>query len=474
MAYNPEEDIKVSDLPEKTTDVVNDDKLLVIDSEDANILKQVDASKVKWSWWWSWDMLKSVYDKNNDWVVDNAEALWWKPASEYAKSADVQPTLESGVNIKTINGNSILWPWNIEIQGGTWTVDTEMSDTSTNAVQNKVIKAYVDSQSGWDGTTKTFIVGDFPTIAEWQEILDYYKSGKTPIIQHFNASYYPYYYRNVDGERVLVFVSAEASPSSITNTHVKNRLVINFNEIGVVTDFLPQRSTVWFLDTNFNYSTPYTPLYDWSPATKKYVDDAVVGGGWWTVDTEMSDSSTNAVQNKVIKTYVDTNTWTLNQLQRCRCNWWDLEVDDSNWPSNIVHRLTTPPKLITVDYTFKVVNRPWTSTPSYEKVYYGKWYAYFTDWYGWKDLLTEEEFIEEVDFNVWCFFNWQWYKGKMIHIEDSKWWYSYNFTIDTTDLNLTPNSNQQTINLNEEITWSWSANNEYYDYYYYWFYTIFA
>ena len=46
MTYNPEEDIKVSDLPEKTTDVVSDDKLLVIDSEDANILKQIDASKV--------------------------------------------------------------------------------------------------------------------------------------------------------------------------------------------------------------------------------------------------------------------------------------------------------------------------------------------------------------------------------------------------------------------------------------------
>ena len=148
MTYNPEEDIKVSDLPEKTTNVVSDDKLLVIDSEDANILKLVDASKVWWWWSGTWDMLKSVYDKNNDWVVDDAEALWWKPASDYALSDDTQDKLESWVNIKTINWNSILWPWNIEIQGGSGTVETEMSDTSTNAVQNKIIKAYVDSQSG--------------------------------------------------------------------------------------------------------------------------------------------------------------------------------------------------------------------------------------------------------------------------------------------------------------------------------------
>lgn len=40
------------------------------------------------------------------------------------------------------NGNAF-----IEMNGGeASTIDTEMSDTSTNAVQNKVIKAYVDEQ----------------------------------------------------------------------------------------------------------------------------------------------------------------------------------------------------------------------------------------------------------------------------------------------------------------------------------------
>ena len=147
MAYNPEEDIKVSDLPEKTTDVVSDDKLLVIDSEDANILKQVDASKVWWWWSGTWDMLKSVYDKNNNGIVDNSEALWWKPASDYALSDDTQDKLESWVNIKTINWNSILWPWNIVIQGWwTVTVDDTLSTTSENPVQNKVINTALQNK----------------------------------------------------------------------------------------------------------------------------------------------------------------------------------------------------------------------------------------------------------------------------------------------------------------------------------------
>lgn len=187
MAYNPEEDIKVSDLPEKTTNVVSDDKLLVIDSEDANILKQVDASKVWWWWSGTWDMLKSVYDTNNNGIVDNSEALWWFPASDYAKSADTQAKLESGVNIKTINWNSILWDGNIEI--GTWwtiSIDNTMSDTSENAVQNKVIKAYVDSQSG--GTVDT-TMSDVSTNAVQNKVIKEYVDGKWVKVFALTGSY---------------------------------------------------------------------------------------------------------------------------------------------------------------------------------------------------------------------------------------------------------------------------------------------
>ena len=57
-----------------------------------------------------------------------------------------QDTLVSGTNIKTINNQSLLGSGNIDIQGG-GTVDTQMSDSSENAVQNKVIKSYVDDNA---------------------------------------------------------------------------------------------------------------------------------------------------------------------------------------------------------------------------------------------------------------------------------------------------------------------------------------
>lgn len=68
-----------------------------------------------------------------------------------------QDSLVSGTNIKTINGNSVLGEGNIEISGGT--VDTTMSDTSENAVQNKVIKAYVDGLVGDINSVLTRING---------------------------------------------------------------------------------------------------------------------------------------------------------------------------------------------------------------------------------------------------------------------------------------------------------------------------
>lgn len=75
-----------------------------------------------------------------------------QPKGDYALKSDLTPlatksevnskqdTLVSGTNIKTINGNSLLGSGNIEIQGGsTIAVDSALSTTSTNPVQNKVV-----------------------------------------------------------------------------------------------------------------------------------------------------------------------------------------------------------------------------------------------------------------------------------------------------------------------------------------------
>ena len=68
-----------------------------------------------------------------------------------------QATLVSGTNIKTINNESILGSGNIDIQGGgSITVDTELSTTSENPVQNKVVTAALNGKGDrlqWDATS---------------------------------------------------------------------------------------------------------------------------------------------------------------------------------------------------------------------------------------------------------------------------------------------------------------------------------
>nr|DAM46380.1 MAG TPA: hypothetical protein [Bacteriophage sp.] len=62
-----------------------------------------------------------------------------------------QDTLISGTNIKTINNQSLLGSGNITIEGGggtTITVDAELSETSTNPVQNKIITEALNNKQG--------------------------------------------------------------------------------------------------------------------------------------------------------------------------------------------------------------------------------------------------------------------------------------------------------------------------------------
>ncbi len=60
--------------------------------------------------------------------------------SDYTNSIKKQDTLVSGENIKTINGQSILGSGNIEITTqGTIVIDDELSNDSTNPVQNKIV-----------------------------------------------------------------------------------------------------------------------------------------------------------------------------------------------------------------------------------------------------------------------------------------------------------------------------------------------
>lgn len=97
----------------------------------------------------TWDK-RDLLDSGSDYTVLNTSAKEILSAINEINTLakNKQDKLTSGTNIKTINNQSLLGSGNIEISAPSITVDTTISDTSMNPVQNKVIKAYIDGLVG--------------------------------------------------------------------------------------------------------------------------------------------------------------------------------------------------------------------------------------------------------------------------------------------------------------------------------------
>lgn len=183
-----------------------------------------------------------------------------------AELASKQDTLVSGTNIKTINGQTLLGEGNIEIQGGgTITVDSELSTTSENPVQNKVITNAINGkQDAGDYALKSEIpdTSGLATKTELSGKLDTatYNSEKASFETKENAAAT----YQVKGDYATTAQLNSKQDTLVSGTNIKT---INGNSLLGEGDITIQ------------------------------------AGG--TVDTEMSDTSKNAVQNKVIKKYID-------------------------------------------------------------------------------------------------------------------------------------------------------------------------
>ena len=139
-------------------------------------------------------------------------------------------------------------------------IDESMSDTSTNTVQNKVVKKYVDDHTVVDSS-----MSDTSTNAVQNKIVKKY----------------------VDDHTVV-----DAAISDSSTNAVQNKIVKRYVDTRTTFDSLMS-------DTSTNAVQ--------NKIVKRYVDDHTV------VDAAISDSSTNAVQNKIVKKYVDDGLNTLKK-----------------------------------------------------------------------------------------------------------------------------------------------------------------
>ena len=137
--------------------------------------------------------------------------------------------------------------------------------------------------------TKTFCLSWTSDLTTAQAAYDWYKAWNTPIIQCGSYTY------------ILEWASSNAVKFVSTNqswwTQWNSRTTVSTSAITLckssdTINCISASTTYWhnFLETDRNYSTPYTPQYDWSPATKKYVDDHV-WSQWWCITGILCDQT---------------------------------------------------------------------------------------------------------------------------------------------------------------------------------------
>lgn len=255
--------------------------------------------------WWGGDgdVTWPASSVDSDIVLFNGTT--WKTIKDSGKKlSNLQDKLVSWTNIKTVNGNSLLGSWNISISWWSWDV------TWPNGATNECIavfdgttgKAIKDSQVKVETiNTRTFSLSSTSATSTGTSIYNWYSAWKTPFVLYSDKIYT---FKGFSGG-VMTFWTAPTSTTKFNNQETGldvDRLQFTISG-GACTSIASATVTLMsVLDTGTNYSTPYTPQYNGSPATKKYVDDhdTVVSGDSgvvYTIKVSNSDPTSWTASN---------------------------------------------------------------------------------------------------------------------------------------------------------------------------------
>lgn len=278
---------------------------------------------------------------DTDIIATKEDLADYQPVGDYATKTELaskQDTLVSGTNIKTVNGQTLLGEGNIEIQGGgTITVDSELSTTSENPVQNKVITNAINGKQD---------AGDYALKSEIPDTSEL--ATKEELAAKLDTATYNSEKANFALKSELPDTSTLATKSEVTSGLATKLDVATYNadkptfalkteipdisglatktELSGKLDTATYNSEKASFETKENAAATYQVKGDYATTAQlNSKQDTLVSGtniktingnsllgegditiqAGGTVDTEMSDTSENAVQNKVIKKYID-------------------------------------------------------------------------------------------------------------------------------------------------------------------------
>ena len=251
-----------SDIPTKTSQLANDSGF-------------VTSTEVSTTYATKAEVPTKTSQLTNDSQYQTKANLDTALATKADKSslASKQDKLVSGTNIKTINNQSILGSGNISIESGTSiTVDSALSTTSENPVQNKVITKALQTKAN---------ASDIPTKVSQLEN-DSKFATQTAVVQGLATK--------ADKDSLT---SLEGSVSTLETTvgNQDKAIVANAQAIQGKQDKLVSGTNIKTINNQSILGSG---------------NISIEGGGTITVDDALSDTSENPVQNKVITTKVNS------------------------------------------------------------------------------------------------------------------------------------------------------------------------
>lgn len=179
---------------------------------------------------------------------------------------------------------------------GTPTVDTAMSDSSTNAVQNKVIKSYVDNAIN----TVEGEIGD-----GYQKLSDKLKSSDTTtqVTEANKDTLYP----TVGKTQKIADAAeaaAEAAAKSYTDAEVAKKQDV-ISDLSTIREGASKGATAVQNFNSLTNETEGTGTNDGKYVTSVTQTNGKIKASVVAFDASLSADSTNAPQSKVVKSYVD-------------------------------------------------------------------------------------------------------------------------------------------------------------------------
>ena len=305
------------DFEEKLT-MAQDDYILFSDSEDGNKIKKAQYKNLKWEkgdpwtpWadWQDWAAATITVWSVTTWAAGSSATVvnsWTSSAAILDFSipqgiawADGQDWADGAAATITVGTTTTLPAWSSATVTNSW--------TSSAAVLN----FWIPKGDAWVQDAKVFTLSSTSDLTNAQAAYDWYASWKEAIILY---SWRYYYFKSTWGGSVYFAVNEYTTLDNTDVTSLVQKtltLALSWTTVTSVSSWNMSLTNYNVLRTGKDYWTPYTPQYNGSPATKKYVDDSIS----WAIYSWSSAPATPTewmlwydTTNDVLKTY-DGSNW---------------------------------------------------------------------------------------------------------------------------------------------------------------------